>query len=778
MARSRVQERIRFCVGMLLGAVACGSGCAGAGDQGGDAECVAATDCAVEWPGCRAATACDAGQCVFENAAEGTSLPDPMPGDCQALVCDGQGAAKLVPSAMDVEDDGRACTADICVGSTPIHELLSFAHCYTGPADTKGVGVCKPGFQLCDAEGMTVGECAGQTLPGEESCLSPLDDDCDGEANEEGFGCACVPGTLTPCYTGPAATMGVGACHAGMAACKADGLGFGSCAGDVKPGVEACDVLAMDEDCDGQVNEEGASCACGDGFVSAGEECDDGNQSGTDACTPLCKAPACGDGYVQPASGEQCDDGNPDATDGCTPACEPPACGDGFLQSALGEQCDDGNASDADRCTTSCSAQGVMSVAAGGYHDCALRSDGSVKCWGYNESGRLGLGDVNHRGDTPGEMGDDLSIVSLGTGKMAQAVAAGNAHSCALLSDGNVKCWGFNAKGELGLGDMNARGDGSSEMGDSLPIVSLGMGRVALALSSYYRHTCALLDDASIKCWGDNDYGQLGLGDTNARGDGPEEMGDSLPPVDLGADAIAVALTSGKYHSCALFNDGSMKCWGYNYSGQLGLGNTTNHGAAPGQMGDNLLTVSFATGKKVQAITAGNAHSCALLTDGNVKCWGYNAYGQLGLGTISNRGDGPGEMGDNLPSVDLGTGKTAVAIAAGQYHTCALLNDGSVKCWGYNVYGQLGVGGTSHRGDGPGEMGDNLPVVDLGVGKTALAIEAGLDHTCALLNDGSVKCWGYNVYGQLGLGDTFPRGGLPTDMGDALLSVKLFSAAW
>jgi alpha-tubulin suppressor-like RCC1 family protein len=135
-------------------------------------------------------------------------------------------------------------------------------------------------------------------------------------------------------------------------------------------------------------------------------------------------------------------------------------------------------------------------------------------------------------------------------------------------------------------------------------------------------------------------------------------------------------------------------------------------------------------------------------------------------------------MGDNLPSVNLGTGKTAVTISAGQFHTCAILNDASVKCWGYNAYGQLGVSGTLDRGDGPGEMGDNLPAVDLGAGKSAVAISAGWDHTCALLNDGSVKCWGYNGYGQLGRGDTFPRGGLPTDMGDALLSVKLFSDVW
>ena len=115
-------------------------------------------------------------------------------------------------------------------------------------------------------------------------------------------------------------------------------------------------------------------------------------------------------------------------------------------------------------------------------------------------------------------------------------------------------------------------------------------------------------------------------------------------------------------------------------------------------------------------------------------------------------------MGDALPAVDLGTGRTAKMISAGYAHTCAVLDDDSVKCWGRNNYGQLGFGDTSNRGDGPGEMGDNLDAVDLGTGRTAKMISAGDVHTCAVLDDDSVKCWGDNDYGQLGLGDTSNRG--------------------
>ena len=160
------------------------------------------------------------------------------------------------------------------------------------------------------------------------------------------------------------------------------------------------------------------------------------------------------------------------------------------------------------------------------------------------------------------------------------------------------------------------------------------------------------------------------------------------------------------------------------------------------------------------------------MDDNSVKCWGRNSYGQLGLGDRNDRGDGANEMGDNLPAVSLGTGRTAKAISAGGHHTCALLDDNSVKCWGGNSY-QLGLGDQNNRGDGANEMGDNLPAVNLGTGRTAKAIGVGFDHTCALLDDNSVKCWGGNSYGQLGLGDQNNRGDGANEMGDNLPAVNL-----
>ena len=142
-----------------------------------------------------------------------------------------------------------------------------------------------------------------------------------------------------------------------------------------------------------------------------------------------------------------------------------------------------------------------------------------------------------------------------------------------------------------------------------------------------------------------------------------------------------------------------------------------------------------------------------MLDNSSIKCWGLNDEGQLGQGVTSNLGDGSNEMGDSLTAVDLGTGKTARAITAGDSHTCAVLDNASLKCWGKNDSGQLGLGNTSTLGDGSGEMGDNLPVIDLGTGRTAKAVTMGHDHTCAILDNDSVKCWGRGRNSGVGYGN-------------------------
>ena len=406
---------------------------------------------------------------------------------------------------------------------------------------------------------------------------------------------------------------------------------------------------------------------------------------------------------------------------------------------------------------------------------CAVSTSGEMKCWGKNDVGQLGRGDADtqDRGDNADEMGDNLPILDLGGPSLAvkvKAVSASGSHTCAILNDGSVKCWGQGNNGQLGYGDTQSRGVGADEMGANLPSVDLGSGRSAKFIAAGVDHTCALLDNGGVKCWGYNNNGQLGYGDTQSRGDGADEMGDSLPTVDLGSGRSAKFIAAGGYHACAQLDDGGVKCWGRNDYGQLGYGDTQNRGDGADEMGDNLKAIYFSP--TVKTIAAGSTFTCALLYDGSVKCWGDNNKGQLGYGDTQNRGDGADEMGANLPSVDLGSGRSAKSIDAGVDHTCALLYDGSVKCWGRNDYGQLGYGNKFiGYGKSADYMGDGLPAVDLGSGRSAKFIAAGAHHNCAQLDDGGVKCWGKNVNGQLGLGNTQNRGDAPHEMGDNLTAV-------
>jgi len=666
--------------------------------------CTVVADCAASVSECRTAVDCKNARCVFQDALAGAPVIEQTAGDCTELVCNGKGNIEAVPSLEDFANDGNPCTIDTCEGTIPIHVHATLVPCYSGPSGTKGVGVCHSGIQTCDALGYPVGGCANEVVPEEEeSCISPLDEDCDGLA-DEGLTCVCIPGSTKACYGGPGETEGVGACRAGTATCTPDGLP-GPCLGDVKPTSESCDAGMTDEDCDGQVNEEGDGCFCGDGFVS------------TDI-----------------------------------------------------EDCDDGNTLDGDGCPGTCT-RVVTSLAVGGLFACAILDDGRLKCWGNNQFGQLGLGDMNNRGDGPDEMRKNLPEVVLGNGQSAVSLALGDTHMCAVLNDGTVKCWGQNTYGQLGASDTANRGDEPNEMGDSLLAVDLGTGNKAIAVSAGLAHTCALLEGGSVKCWGWNAFGQLGLGDTANRGDDVNEMGEALPVVDLGAPKKVKAIACGQFHSCALFDDGSVKCWGLNSSGELGLGDTSSRGATAGTMGDLLPPIDLGTTKTATAVYA-NRHTCVILQSGNVKCWGWNSDGNLGVGDVNHRGDEPGEMGTALPIIDFGILSPAVSLGVGNSHSCAVLSDATVRCWGSNGFGELGLGDNQTRGDQPEDMGNMLPAVNWGTVPVTRVVPGGYS-TCVILQNGRIKCCGLNAQGQLGLGDTQDRGGKASDMGYNLPYVSL-----
>lgn len=281
-----------------------------------------------------------------------------------------------------------------------------------------------------------------------------------------------------------------------------------------------------------------------------------------------------------------------------------------------------------------------------------------------------------------------------------------------------------------------------------------------LALGS--QHTCLLDAAGSVRCWGGDTFGQLG--------DGPSTRSDVASarhayPLELGERADAIV--AGAFHSCALLKGGDVRCWGNSSFGQLGLGQRAN-------VGDDELPAAspplhFAT--PVKQLAAGANHTCALLGDGTVRCWGDNAFGQLGLGTRANVGDD--ESAASLGPVTLEA--PVVSLVAGQQHTCVLLEDGNVRCWGGNAWGQLGLARNGNVGD------DELPssVSALALGGAARAISAGARHTCALLTDGTARCWGDNGSGQLGYGhaqrigdDEAPASAGPAHLGAGLAEVR------
>jgi alpha-tubulin suppressor-like RCC1 family protein len=371
-------------------------------------------------------------------------------------------------------------------------------------------------------------------------------------------------------------------------------------------------------------------------------------------------------------------------------------------------------------------------VASGGTFSCAVLDGGAVQCWGHSGNGQLGIGTTDSVGD------DELpsATVPLGPGRRATAVTAGGVHACALLDDGTVRCWGYNGNGQLGLGHRNGIGD--DEPADSAPTVRLGQRAVAVAAGSY--HTCALLDDGSVRCWGNNLSGQLGIGTTNTIGD--DEPALDGRPVQLAGRVVAIA--AGANHTCAIRDRGSLHCWGANGYGQLGIGSQTNVGD------DEPVTsngIDLGLGRTAVAVTAGHTHTCALLDDGTLRCWGLGSSGELGSGNTSRIGD------DELPTasdpVQLGAGRSVVGVSATGNTTCAVLDDGTARCFGDNTYGQLGIGSRSPLGDN--ELPTAVPPIAF-PGRRVASITTGYDFACAVVGDGAVHCWGNGEDGRLGTG--------------------------
>jgi alpha-tubulin suppressor-like RCC1 family protein len=357
----------------------------------------------------------------------------------------------------------------------------------------------------------------------------------------------------------------------------------------------------------------------------------------------------------------------------------------------------------------------AVSLAAGADHTCAVLENHTIKCWGDNSFGQLGS-TANYYVDSPYV---DTRIPVMVTGiSNAIAVSAGVVHTCALLSDSTVKCWGMNYSGQLGNGIYR----------NSPTPVSVSSISAATQVAAGGNHTCALLSDGTVECWGSNYYGQLGNGTTN----------DSAIPVKVNGISTATQVVVGSDHTCALLSDGTIKCWGLSYYGQLGDGVISEY-SFYSPIPVNVRSISTA-----KQVAGGGNHTCALLSDSTVKCWGMNNSGQLGNGDY-----GPDKL-SSTPVDVIGIAGVKQVEAGDDIHedfTCGLLLSGAIKCWGFNGQGQLGNGDS-----GSGKL-SSTPVDVIRIA-AASQLATGASHACALLADGSLKCWGFNGQGQLG-NDTY-----------------------
>jgi len=340
-----------------------------------------------------------------------------------------------------------------------------------------------------------------------------------------------------------------------------------------------------------------------------------------------------------------------------------------------------------------------------GYHSCVVTSAGGVKCWGSNTNGQLGTGTFTT---------SSLPVTVVGLSAVSE-VSTGFAHTCALTAVGGLKCWGLNGSGQVG--------DGTSGNNRTTPVDVSGLTTGVAHVSAGAHHTCAVMTSGGVKCWGLNNFGQVGDGTSANR----------PTPVDVSGLTSGVArVSAGGLHSCAMMTSGGARCWGYNLYGQVGDGTLNNNRSTPVDV--------IGVAAPVAQVSAGYYHTCALPSGGGVMCWGYNNRGELGNGGFYPWYATPAYVSGLVGSVDQ--------ISLGAEHTCALMAGGGIKCWGQNYYGELGRGtfmtafpyGSATPGD---VVGLTSPITQVSV---------GYSHSCALTAGSGVKCWGYNGHGEVGNG--------------------------
>ena len=767
------------------------------------------------------------GACVHACSGPGSGAGSQVcnVGAC-SLTC-GAGLSACSGSCVNEQSDGSNCGAcgTVCGGGTTcqsgacacpsgltscsgtcVNEVTALANCgscgHACPAPTAGSGsatctgstcglLCGSGLSSCggacvneQSDPNNCGVC-GTTCGGGMTCqtgkcacpsgIISCSGTCVNEQTDDNNCGACAHGCAPPTSGTGSAVCSGGACGlsctSGQTSCggacvneQTDGKNCGACGTTCGTGTScqsgACNCVSGLSPCSGAcVNEQtdpnncgacahacmgpssgtgsqvcsggGCSLSCGTGLTSCGGACvneqTDGNNCG--ACSTVCGGGmTCQTGKCNCPSGLVSCSGNciNEQTDvnncgSCADVCPGPTTGSGNATcsgGACGLSCGAGLTACSGACANeqtnpnNCGACGT--VCAGGM----TCQSGTCQC----PTGLISCGGTCENEQTDknncGACGTTCNIsCAAGACVVVSGLATGLDITCAVLSNGTVMCWGSGDNGELGNGTVPANGSPT-------PVLVSGI-TTATAVAAGNQYVCALLSGGGVDCWGLNNAGQLGIGNTTSA---------ITPQPVVGLTGTATAITVGALHTCALLSTGAVDCWGLNNQGQLGLpGNTTN------QSTPQAVT---ALGTGVTAISAGQFHTCALMSNKSVECWGDNELGQLGNGTTSTSPN---------PSPATVSGVTsATLISAGYWHTCTA-NSNGMQCWGDNTYGELGNGSTS-------TTPITSPVTVMHVGTPKL-ISAGDGFTFWTQAGGKVGAimfagWGDNEWGDLANGTT------------------------
>jgi alpha-tubulin suppressor-like RCC1 family protein len=351
----------------------------------------------------------------------------------------------------------------------------------------------------------------------------------------------------------------------------------------------------------------------------------------------------------------------------------------------------------------------AIGIGTGFGHTCAITSVGTVKCWGANFLGQLGLpvgdgGSVLNPTDVPG-----VAVIS--------GISLGDETTC-VSAGPMLRCWGNNMEGELGDGTLTSR---------STPeVVGGGNGLPFTAFTTDYNFVCGVIADAGSNCWGDNRFGELGRGIDGGTYPSP---GPVESPVSLYFGR------SDGFHTCAVDGTGNVWCWGSNLYGEVGINSS-----------QFVITVPMKVavlGSGNSSVVGGEEHTCAVTAGGGVSCWGDNMFGQMGVGL--------GTPGSAVPEAVPALSGGISLLSAGGNHTCALSKLGGLQCWGDGESGEIGDGmsGCGHFVGTPADV--------VGMSSGVIEVSAGTFHTCAIASTGGVYCWGDNEFGQIGDGTTIDR---------------------